>query len=105
MLIKRLLLIKTLLLLIFNTGKAYPVELVDLKTYLKNDKSLKSLYQLTNFSPIWINDSFEEKTEKLRNLIEDLYKEGLNPSNYNLFLSRNPIKDEIELSKLTLKFA
>jgi len=103
LLIKRLLLIKTLLLLIFNTGKAYPVELVDLKIYLKNDKSLKSLYQLTNFSPIWINDSFEEKTEKLRNLIEDLYKEGLNPSNYNLFLSRNPIKDEIELSKLTLK--
>jgi len=43
--------------------------LVDLKTYLKDDKSL---YQFNNFSPIWINDSFEEKTEKLRNLIYTL---------------------------------
>ncbi|WP_299228798.1 L,D-transpeptidase family protein [Sulfurihydrogenibium sp.] len=100
---KRLLLIKTLLLLICSAGKVYSAGSVDLRIYLKNDKSLKSLYQSTDFLPIWINDSFEEKTEKLKNLIENLDKEGLNPTNYNLFLSRNPVKDEIELSKLTLK--
>jgi len=101
--LKRLILIKTLLLLICSAGKVYSAGSVDLKIYLKNDKGLKSLYQSTDFLPIWINDSFEEKTEKLRNLIENLDKEGLNPSNYNFFLSRNPVKDEIELSKLTLK--
>jgi len=101
--LKRLILIKTLLLLICSAGKVYPAGLVDLKIYLKNDKSLKSSYQSNNFSPIWVDNSFKDKTEKLRNLIENLDKEGLNPSNYNLFLSRNPVKDEIELSKLTLK--
>jgi len=101
--LKRLILIKTLLLLICSAGKVYSAGSVDLKIYLKNDKNLKSLYQSTDFLPIWINDSFEEKTKKLRNLIENLDKEGLNPTNYNLFLSRNPVKDEIELSKLTLK--
>lgn len=103
MVLKRLILIKTLLLLICSAGKVYPAGLVDLKIYLKNDKSLKSLYQSNNFSPIWVDNNFKDKTEKLRNLIENLDKEGLNPSNYNFFLSRNPVKDEIELSKLTLK--
>jgi len=101
--LKRLILINTLLLLVCSAGKVYSAGSVDLKIYLKNDKSLKILYQSTDFLPIWINDSFEEKTEKLRNLIENLDKEGLNPSNYNLSLSRNPVKDEIELSKLTIK--
>jgi hypothetical protein len=65
LLIKRLLLTKALLLIIFNIDKAYPAESVDLKIYLKNDKSLKSLYQSTDFLPIWINDSFEKKLKNL----------------------------------------
>jgi hypothetical protein len=65
LLIKRLLLTKALLLLVFNVDKSYSAELVDLKIYLKNDKSLKSLYQSTDFLPIWINDGFEEKLKNL----------------------------------------
>jgi hypothetical protein len=61
--VKRLLLIKTLILFIFSAGKFYSAGSVDLKIYLKNDRGLKSLYQSAEFSPIWVDNSFEEKVE------------------------------------------